>query len=76
MDVPEPAWPPAGVTVNLSGSTLEALQLATELTGTHEIGIINRAVQFYARLKDLTVRGGSIYLQRAGGSDLERLEMF
>ena len=64
------------VTVNLTGRASRALEQATELTGDTKTDTINRALQVYAYLEQVTSRGGSIYVREAVDSDLERLKVF
>ncbi len=64
------------VTVNLTGRASRALELATELTGDTKTDTINRALQVYAYMEQVTAHGGSIYVRETGDSDLERLKVF
>ena len=64
------------VTVNLTGRASRALELATQVTGDTKTDTINRALQIYAYLEEVTARGGSIYVREAADSDLERLKVF
>lgn len=68
--------PPERVTVNLTGRGSRALELATEVTGDTKTDTINRALQIYAYLEQVTARGGSIYVREAADSELERLKVF
>lgn len=64
------------VTVNLTGRASRALELATQLTGDTKTDTINRALQVYAYIEQVMVRGGSVYVRDAADSELERLEVF
>jgi len=64
------------ITVNLTGRASRALDLATEITGDTKTDTVNRALQVYAYLEQITARGGSIYVREAAESELERLKMF
>jgi hypothetical protein len=64
------------ITVNLTGRASRALDLATELTGDTKTDTVNRALQVYAYLEQITARGGSIHVREAAESELERLKMF
>ena len=64
------------ITVNLTGRASRALDLATELTGDTKTDTVNRALQIYAYLEQITADGGSIYVKEAAGSELERLKVF
>jgi len=70
------AGPLERITVNLTGRASRALELATELTGDTKTDTINRALQVYAYLEEVTSRGGSIYVRESGDADLERLKIF
>lgn len=64
------------VTVNLAARASRALQQAAELTGDTKTDSINRAIQIYAYLEDITARGGAIYVRESADGELERLKMF
>jgi hypothetical protein len=65
------------VTVNLIGRASRALEIATELTGDSKTDTINRALQIYAYMEQVTARGGSIYVREAADdSELKRLKVF
>jgi hypothetical protein len=64
------------ITVNLTGRASRALDLATELTGDTKTDTVNRALQVYAYMEQITARGGSVYVREAEGSELERLKVF
>jgi hypothetical protein len=64
------------ITVNLTGRASRALDLATELTGDTKTDTVNRALQIYAYMEQITASGGSIYVKEAAGSELERLKVF
>jgi hypothetical protein len=64
------------ITVNLTGRASRALELATELTGDTKTDAVNRALQIYAYMEQITAAGGSVYVKEAGDSELERLKVF
>jgi hypothetical protein len=64
------------ITVNLTGRASRALDLATELTGDTKTDTVNRALQVYAYMEEITSRGGSVYVREAADSELERLKVF
>lgn len=64
------------ITVNLTGRACRALEIATQLTGDSKTDTINRALQVYAYLEQVTARGGSIYVREVADSELERLKVF
>jgi hypothetical protein len=62
------------VTVHLTERASRALEIATQLTGDNKTDTINRALQIYACMEQLTAHGGSIYVRKAPNSELERLK--
>ncbi|GAA1530016.1 hypothetical protein GCM10009678_10080 [Actinomadura kijaniata] len=60
------------VTVNLTGKAARALEDVQEITGYNATDSINRALQVYAYLEELTRDGGEL-LYRDGGGRLERI---
>jgi hypothetical protein len=64
------------VTVTLIARAARALQAVAELTGDSKTDSINRAIQIYAYLEDISSRGGAIYVRESADSELERLKMF
>lgn len=64
------------VTVNLTARASRALYLATELAGGTKTDTINRALQIYAYMQQVTADGGSVYLRESPDSELERLRIF
>ncbi len=68
--------PPERVTVNVTVRASRALDLAAELTGDTKTDTLNRALQVYAYLEQLTARGGSVYVRGAARSELELLKVF
>jgi len=64
------------ITVNLTGRSSRALDVATKLTGDTKTDAVNRALQVYAYMEEITANGGSVYVREAAGSELERLKVF
>jgi hypothetical protein len=64
------------VTVNLVSKASRALQVVSELTGDTKTDSINRAIQIYAYLEDLTAQGGTIYIRQSDGDELQQLKFF
>jgi hypothetical protein len=62
---------PEQVTVNVTGRACRALDLATELTDDTKTDTVNRALQVYAYLEQVTARGGTIYVRKAAGTRSE-----
>jgi hypothetical protein len=69
-------WPLERVTVNVTGRAAHALDLVAELTGDTKTDALNRALQIYAYLEQVTARGGSVYVRKAAGAEPELLEVF
>lgn len=64
------------ITVNLTNRASRALDTATELTGDSKTDTVNRALQVYAYMEQVTARGGSVYVREAADAELERLKVF
>jgi hypothetical protein len=62
--------------VNLTARAALALDVATGLTGDTRTDTINRALQIYAFLKQVTARGRMIYIGEAADSEVERFKIF
>jgi hypothetical protein len=60
-------WPLERVTVNVTGRAARALDLTAELTGDTKTDALNRALQIYAYLEQVTARGGSFTSGRQRG---------
>ena len=64
------------VTVNLTSRSSRALELAAHLTGDTKTDTINRALQVYAYLEQVTPDGGAIYVRESAGSELRLVNIF
>lgn len=64
------------VTANLTSRSSRALNLATDLTGDSKTDTVNRALQVYAYLMQITSQGGAIYVREESDGKLERLAIF
>ncbi|HUC22602.1 MAG TPA: hypothetical protein VMA73_07840 [Streptosporangiaceae bacterium] len=64
------------ITVNLTGRASRALELATRLTGDSKTDTVNRALQVYAYMEQITADGGSVYVREGADAELERLKVF
>jgi hypothetical protein len=51
----------------------EALDQAIKLTGDSKTDTINRALQVYAYIMNITQNKGDVYVRDAGHNELERL---
>lgn len=63
------------ITVNLTPRACEALDRAVKLTRDSKTDTINRALQVYAYVVNVTENGGELYVRDGGHEDLERLVM-
>jgi hypothetical protein len=63
------------VTVNLTPRSWQALEMAVKRTGDSQTDTINRALQVYSYLADITETGGTLYVRDAGSDELERLRI-
>lgn len=61
------------ITVNLTPRACTALELAVKLTGDSKTDTLNRAIQVYAYIMNVTQNGGDLYLRDKGQDELERL---
>lgn len=64
------------VTVNLTARASRALQKLSQLTGDSKTDSINRAIQVYAYLEEITSSGGAIYVRESDSGEMERLKLF
>jgi hypothetical protein len=64
------------VTVNLVARASRALQRVSDLTGDSKTDSINRALQIYAYLEEVSASGGDIYVRESKDSELQLLKMF
>lgn len=63
------------VTVNLTPRSWQALEMAVKRTEDSQTDTINRAIQIYSYLVDITETGGTLYVRDAGSDELERLRI-
>ena len=63
------------VTVNLTPRSCQALEMAVKQTGDSQTDTINRAIQVYSYLANITENGGTLYVRDAGRDELERLRI-
>jgi hypothetical protein len=63
------------VTVNLTPRSCQALETVIKRTGDSQTDAINRAIQVYSYLADITETGGTLYVRDAGSNELERLRI-
>lgn len=63
------------VTVNLTPRSWQALEMAVKRTEDSQTDTINRAIQIYSYLAEITETGGTLYVRDAGSDELERLRI-
>lgn len=67
---------PTRVTVNLSVLSVAALMLVRRITrGESKTDVINKALQFYAMVKEVIHNGGAIYIREPGAKEAERIRI-
>jgi hypothetical protein len=66
---------PERITVNVISRASRALSLAAELNGDTKTDTVNRALQVYAYLSQISARGGSVYVRETAESELEPLKV-
>jgi hypothetical protein len=71
---------PAGVaertTTNLTPRSVRAMSNLGCWTGYTKTDIVNRALQIYEFIQQITERGGTLHVRQAHGAELERLTFF
>jgi hypothetical protein len=73
---PDPPRSAERLTVSLIQPAVDALNEILARTFATKADAFNRAIQLYNRLDALQARGGSIYIQEPGESELSRVEFF
>jgi hypothetical protein len=63
------------VTVNLTPRSRQALDQAIKLTGDSRTDSMNRAIQVYAYIVNITENHGTLYVRDDGSDELERLRI-
>jgi hypothetical protein len=63
------------ITVNLTPRSWQALERAVKQTGDSQTDTINRALQVYSYLANITENDGTVYVRGAGSDELERLHI-
>lgn len=64
------------VTVNLIPRASRALQAVSDLTGDTKTDSLNRAIQVFAYLEEVTARGGTIYVRESADAEPEKIKIF
>lgn len=63
------------VTVNLTPRAFQALEQAAKLTNHSQTDTVNRALQVYSYIADITRNHGDVYVRDNGSAQLERLHI-
>jgi hypothetical protein len=63
------------VTVNLTPRSCQALEQAIKLTRDSQTDTLNRAIQVYAYIMNITENNGTLYVRDDGSDELERLRI-
>lgn len=71
-----PHGPLERITVNLTARAARALEQAAGLTGDSKTDTINRALQIYAYLEQITQDGGALYIRESPDSEPQLIKMF
>jgi hypothetical protein len=61
------------ITVNLTPRACAALDQAVKLTGDSQTDTLNRAIQVYVYIMNVTQNGGDVYVRDKGQDELDRL---
>jgi hypothetical protein len=64
------------VTVNLTVRASRALDQAAQITGDSKTDTINRALQIYAYLEQVTDSGGAIYVRESPDGEPQLVKLF
>lgn len=64
------------VTVNLTARASRALEQAAQITGDTKTDTINRALQVYAYLEQVTQDGGAIYVRESADGEPQLVKIF
>lgn len=63
------------LTVNLTPKAAQALEQAVVVTGDSKTDTVNRALQAYAYIVNITQNGGDLYIRDGGQAELQRLTL-
>jgi hypothetical protein len=64
------------VTVRLTLRSVRALANVVRWTGHNRTDVLNRAMQVYEFVRQVTENGGSVYVRRSPCADLERVSFY
>ena len=64
------------ITVSLAMRTATALEAVAATTGDNKTDSINKAICFYAELRQLVEAGGAVYVKEPGSNEAERVRFF
>jgi len=63
------------VTVNLIPRASDALNEGMELTGHNKTDFINRAIQLYEYVADITSNGGAVLIREPGDDQISQIKL-
>ncbi len=63
-------------TTNLTPRSVRAMNNLVSWTGYTKTDTINRALQIYEFIQQITENGGSLHIRQTDGAELERLTLF
>lgn len=72
----QPAVSAERVTVNLTTRSVRAMDNLVGWTGYTKTDTINRALQIYEFIQQITENGGTLHIRQTEGAELERLTLF
>jgi hypothetical protein len=62
--------------VSLAARTWAALETVVSATGDNKTDSINKAISFYAEIRQIVADGGVLYIKEPGAAELERVRFF
>jgi hypothetical protein len=75
-DHPASAATAERTTTNLTPRSVRAMNNLVCWTGHTKTDTVNRALQIYEFIQQITENGGTVHVRQAGGAELERLTFF
>jgi hypothetical protein len=66
---------PRRLVVELNSQSTHDLANLVEIEELNKTSIVNRAIRFYAMIRDIERDGGKIYIQESGEDQLERVRI-
>jgi hypothetical protein len=72
---PEPVGIPRRLVVELNSHSSKDLSELVAIEELNKTTIVNRAIQLYAMIRHTELKGGRVYIQDPGASELQRLRI-